>query len=212
MKKVFLDKLNKIDKDYYTFADLLKLWSGTPQSLKVLLSRAVKNGELEKLKTNIYVLSNKNISIEKIANKIYYPSYLSFESALSSYGILSQIPYVLTFATPLKTKKIFLRDVRVEYRQVKKDLFFGFVLKSGLCVALPEKALLDCFYLASKGMFEMNFRRLNYERVNWKKFNLWLQRYPEKTQKLARKTIEEIKNSNFLPTGRRVLPVDGSSR
>lgn len=107
MKKVFLDKLNKIDKDYYTFADLLKLWSGTPQSLKVLLSRAVKNGELEKLKTNIYVLSNKNISIEKIANKIYYPSYLSFESALSSYGILSQIPYVLTFATPLKTKKIF---------------------------------------------------------------------------------------------------------
>jgi len=189
MKKDFLAKLNTINKDYFTFSDLLKLWDGSSNSLKVLLSRAVKNGELKKLKTNIYIPSNRNVSIEKIANKIYYPSYLSFESALSSYGILSQIPYVLTFATPLKTKKITLDDVRIEYRQIKKDLFFGFVLKDGLYVALPEKALLDSFYLASLGKLELNFKRLDYGKINKKRFNLWLKKYPEK----MRKTIENAK-------------------
>jgi predicted transcriptional regulator of viral defense system len=189
MKKYFLDRLNTIDKDYFTFADLLKLWDGSANSLKVALSRAVKNGELKKLKTNIYILNNKNVSIEKIANKIYYPSYLSFESALSSCGILSQIPYVLTFATPSKTKKITLGDSKVEYRQIRKDLFFGFILKDGLYVALPEKALLDSFYLASLGKLELNFRRLDYGKINKKRFHLWLKRYPERT----RKTIENTK-------------------
>ena len=189
MKKDFLAKLNTINKDYFTFSDLLKLWDGSPNSLKVSLSRAVKNGELKKLKTNIYIPSDRNVSIEKIANKIYYPSYFSFESALSSYGILSQIPYVLTFATPLKTKKITLDDVRIEYRQIKKDLFFGFVLKDGLYVALPEKALLDSFYLASLGKLELNFRRLDYGKINKKRFDLWLKKYPEK----MRKTIENAK-------------------
>jgi len=189
MKKDFLAKLNTINKDYFTFSDLLKLWDGSPNSLKVSLSRAVKNGELKKLKTNIYIPSDRNVSIEKIANKIYYPSYFSFESALSSYGILSQIPYVLTFATPLKTKKITLGDARIEYRQIKKDLFFGFVLKDGLYVALPEKALLDSFYLASLGKLELNFRRLDYGKINKKRFDLWLKKYPEK----MRKTIENAK-------------------
>ena len=189
MKKDFLAKLNTINKDYFTFSDLLKLWDGSSNSLKVLLSRAVKNGELKKIKTNIYIPSDRNVSIEKIANKIYYPSYLSFESALSSYGILSQIPYVLTFATPLKTKKITLGDARIEYRQIKKDLFFGFVLKDGLYVALPEKALLDSFYLASLGKLELNFKRLDYGKINKKRFNLWLKKYPEK----MRKTIENAK-------------------
>ena len=190
MKKDFLAKLNTINKDYFTFSDLLKLWDGSSNSLKVLLSRAVKNGELKKLKTNIYIPSNRNVSIEKIANKIYYPSYLSFESALSSYGILSQIPYVLTFATPLKTKKITLGDARIEYRQIKKDLFFGFVLKDGLYVALPEKALLDSFYLASLGKLELNFKRLDYGKINQKRFDLWLKKYPEKTRKI-------IENAKF---------------
>lgn len=190
MKKDFLAKLNTINKDYFAFSDLLKLWDGSSNSLKVLLSRAVKNGELKKLKTNIYIPSNRNVSIEKIANKIYYPSYLSFESALSSYGILSQIPYILTFATPLKTKKITLDDVRIEYKQIKKDLFFGFVLKEGLYVALPEKALLDSFYLASLGKLELNFKRLDYGKINKKRFNLWLKKYPEKTRKI-------IENAKF---------------
>jgi len=189
MKKDFLAKLNKIDKDYFTFADLLKLWDGAPQTLKVLLSRLVKNGELEKLKTNVYVLTGRNVSIEKIANKIYYPSYLSFEWALSSYGILSQMPYILTFATSLKTKKISLGNTKIEYRQLKKDLFFGFVLKDGLYIALPEKALLDCFYLASKGMLKMNFKRLDYKEINWKKFNWWFKKYPEKTKKFIEKIL-----------------------
>lgn len=187
MKKDFLAKLNTLDKDYFTFADLLKLWDGSLASLKVVLSRAVKSGELKKLKANIYIPSSRNVPIEKIANKIYYPSYLSFESALSNYGILSQIPYVLTFATPLKTKKIILGDTKIEYRQLKKDLFFGFVLKDGLYIALPEKALLDSFYLASLGKLNLNFKRLDYGKINNKRFNLWLKRYPERTQKLVSK-------------------------
>jgi len=93
----------------------------------------------------------QGLELERTANELYYPSYLSFESALSRYGILSQIPYTLTFATNRRSKKILLRDREVEYRQLKKEYFFGYKLEKGLYIAEPEKAVLDQLYMISKG-------------------------------------------------------------
>jgi predicted transcriptional regulator of viral defense system len=93
----------------------------------------------------------QSLELERTANELYYPSYLSFESALSRYGILSQIPYTLTFATNRRSKRTLLRDREVEYRQLKKEYFFGYKLEKGLYIAEPEKAVLDQLYMISKG-------------------------------------------------------------
>ena len=103
---------------------------------------------------------------EKVANEIYYPSYLSFEKALSNYGILSQAPYTYTFATLRPTKKVTIGGFEIEYSHLKKELFFGYVLKDGKNLALPEKALLDQLYMASRGLRAVNIEELDLKEIN----------------------------------------------
>jgi predicted transcriptional regulator of viral defense system len=75
-------------------------------SLKVIVWRLIKAKKIIKVFRGIYILPNSKIKIEKLANEIYFPSYVSFEYALYLWRILSQMPYTMTFATILKTKSI----------------------------------------------------------------------------------------------------------
>ncbi len=185
MSQKFLEKLRKIEKSYFTFKDLEKLWEGKRESLKVIISRLEKAKKIKRIQRKIYVLPEKLGEPEKIANQIYFPSYLSFESALSLWGILSQVPYVLTFATFLKTKKIEIGNTLVEYRKIKKELFFGFIFKKGIYIALPEKALLDTLYFKSLGKLEINLKDLNLSKIKKTRFLKWSKKFPLKTKRLA---------------------------
>ncbi|MBM4140155.1 MAG: hypothetical protein FJ242_01465 [Nitrospira sp.] len=157
----FIKTLRKIGKSYYTIYDLEKITSLERDSLYVFLNRWVKKGILERITKGVYVLNEGTIPVEKIAAQLYVPSYLSFESALSKYGILTLIPYALTFATTKKTKKITLLNRLVEFRQIKKELFFGFELKDGVYIARPEKAFLDLVYMSTKGKTTLDLDELN---------------------------------------------------
>ena len=201
MTKEFLDKLKKINKDYYTLSDFTKISKQRREVLRVILCRLVKSGKLIRIQRNFYILPEKISEIEKIANQIYYPSYLSFESALALWGILSQIPYNLTFATILKSKSLNFEGRKIEYRKLKKELFFGYIFKNGLYLAEPEKALLDTFYLASLGKLKINFKNLDYTKIQKRKFLNWLKKYPLKTKNL----IKNIGNhKNHQPKSKRL--------
>jgi len=191
MSENFLKKLKEIDKSYYTLADLSKIYSGKKESLKVLLSRLTKKKRILRLKRDIYILPENFSQIEKIANQIYFPSYLSFESALSYFGILSQIPYTLTFVTSLKTKKITLLNTPIEYCQIKKELFFGYFLKDGLYIAFPEKALLDILYFVSLGKLKINLKNIDLSRIKKKKLFRYLDKYPLKTKNLVKEIFKD---------------------
>ena len=191
MSENFLKKLKEIGKSYYTLADLSKIYSGKKESLKVLLSRLTKKKRILRLKRDIYILPENFSQIEKIANQIYFPSYLSFESALSYFGILSQIPYTLTFVTSLKTKKITLLNTPIEYCQIKKELFFGYFLKDGLYIAFPEKALLDILYFVSLGKLKINLKNVDFLRIKKKKLFRYLDKYPLKTKNLVKEIFKD---------------------
>ena len=78
---------------------------------------------------------------------IRYPSYLSMEYALSEQGILSQNVFTFTLITS-KLPNIFgTGDNIFEYHQVKKSLFWGYLIEGTVQVAEPEKALLDLVYV-----------------------------------------------------------------
>lgn len=187
MTKNLLKKIKELNKDYYTFSDLTKIQPTKKGVLKVILSRLVKSKKLIRIKRGIYILPEKISEIEKIANSIYYPSYLSFESALSLFGILSQAPYTLSFATPLKSKTLIFDNKKIEYRKLKPILFFGYQLKNNLYLAEPEKALLDTFYLASMGKLKINFSQLDYSKIEKSKFFNRLKKYPLKTKNLVQR-------------------------
>lgn len=188
-RKIDIKKLKDYDKEFFTLSDLAKIFNVNRNVLKVALNRGIKSGKITRLRKNAYQLPDKIYDVKKVASELYQPCYLSFESALNEYGILSQIPYVLTFATTNKSKKNALETQEVEYRQVKKDLFFGYELKNGVFIALPEKALCDQLYFISRGLATLNFKELNLSKISLKKVLFFARKYPKATQLLAKKLI-----------------------
>lgn len=187
-----IDKLVEIDKLYYTISDIEKILQCDNfarkgkydrNSIYVILNRLVKKGRLIRLTTGIYILPDKYGEIERIANLLYFPSYLSFESALSKYGIISLIPYTINFATTRKTKDIKIENYNIKYRQLKSSLFFGYKkLDNGLFIASPEKSLLDTLYISSFGKIYFSTDSIDIKKVNLQKLKKDSLKYPKKVQ------------------------------
>lgn len=183
----FLQKLKELNKTYFTVSDLEKIVGLSRDSLYVLLNRLVKNGTLVRLKRDVYKPAFQSLELEKVANELYYPSYLSFESALSGYSILSQIPYVLTFATSKITKRVVLAGKEVEYRQLKDNYFFGYTFEKGIYIAEPEKAILDQLYMISRGRATSEVGEWSLVGLDKAKFLKYAKRFPKKVQDEAKK-------------------------
>ena len=174
----FIKRLKKINKLYYTIADLLTITNYSENSLYVILNRLVKQGELIRITSGIYILPERYGEIERIANTLYFPSYLSFDTALAKFGVISQLPYTLMFATTLKTKTIKLSDYKAEYKKLKKELFFGYTInKEGLLIATPEKALFDIYYISSFGKMYFDFNSIDVSKVEMKKVKYLIKKY-----------------------------------
>jgi predicted transcriptional regulator of viral defense system len=190
MKDVkLIQTLKSFNKPYFTSSDLEKILNVKKDSLYVTLNRLVKNGVLIRLKRGIYEPEFKVPELEKTANELYYPSYLSFETALSRYGIISQTPYSLTFATFRKSKKLILMNREIEYRQIKKDYFFGYTLDNGIYIAEPEKAVLDQLYMISKGRASKDMSEWSLVNLKKTKFIQYSNKFPEPVQKKAKNLI-----------------------
>ena len=85
------------------------------------------------------------------ANRIYAPSYVSFESALSFYHLIPEGVFSITSATTLKTWQFTTPLGTFIYRHLKPKLFFGYRLVEidgqRYRMAEPEKLILDYLYL-----------------------------------------------------------------
>lgn len=177
-----IQRLLSLDKPYFSPADLEKVLGQKRPALYVTLNRLVKYGVLVRLGQGVYQIALRATDLPRIANQLVYPSYLSFESALSRYGILSQVPYVLTFATSQRSRRLTLEKRLVEFRQLKSELFFGYTLQGGLYVAEPEKALLDQFYMVSRGLSSLTLEELDLSPLDLERLQLYTTHFPPTVQ------------------------------
>jgi predicted transcriptional regulator of viral defense system len=190
MKAIELLKLlQKMNKPFYTIADLEKITSLPRESLYVALKRWEGGGIIERVTQGVYVPMGSNISLENVAAQLYIPNYLSFESALAKYGVLNLIPYTLTFATTRKTRKYTLRKQEIEFRQVSAELFFGFEMKNGMYIALPEKAFLDEVYFVARGKAALDFDEVDIKKLSSKTLKNYSKRFPAYVQRYIEKMI-----------------------
>jgi predicted transcriptional regulator of viral defense system len=144
----------------------------------VALKRWVAGGVVERVAQNIYLPMGSLISMETLAAQLYLPNYLSFESALAGYGVLNLIPYTMSFATPRKSKRYLLRKQEVEFRQIARDLFFGFEMKNGIYIASPEKAFLDGVYFLARGKVALDFDEIDIKKLSTKRLKEYSKRFP----------------------------------
>ena len=146
------------------------------------INREVKKGILYPLVKGIYE-TNPNIEGIKLAQFIYGPSYISFDYALSYYGLIPETAYNYTCATYNKRKtKIYTNYFGTYiYCDVPKRVFsLGIEIKNdgdySYQIATPEKALCDKLYITKpvKNMNELKmllFQNLRIDEFEFNKLN-----------------------------------------
>ena len=124
-------------------------------SPKSKLAHMAQKGECFPIVKGLYE-TDPSVPGYLLAGSIYGPSYISFEYALSYYGMIPETVYVITSATfeKKKKKKYITSFGTFTYRDVPSKAFpLGIsVLKEGdyyYRIAEPEKALCDKLYTLS---------------------------------------------------------------
>lgn len=134
--------------------DLSVIW---PDFDSRRLSEWQEQGYIRKLRRGYWLLTEEDSLSEKIlyylANRLYQPSYVSFESALSYYNIIPEGVFTITSATARKTNKFNTPVGSFTYRHLKPNLIIGYELvtdRYNFKLAEAEKSMLDFFYLNPK--------------------------------------------------------------
>ena len=150
-------------KDFTVFslADIRKV---EPSFYRSRLSEWQKKGYIKKLRRGYYIFSDLTLSEETlflIANRLYAPSYVSLEMALSYYGLIPEGVYSVTSVGSKKTANFKTPIAEFSYRRIKSALLFGYKLEKkngqGYKIADMEKALLDYLYLNPNIINEADF-------------------------------------------------------
>jgi len=127
-----------------------------------------KEGLFVKLRSGLYMLTDYPANQFLIANRLYEPSYVSFDTALSFYGIIPETVYSVISATTKITREFRIKNIRFLYHKLKKDAYKGYraikYLDNTILIAEPEKALADYLYFVF-----LKKRSLSYERLDLKK-------------------------------------------
>lgn len=81
-----------------------------------------------------------------------YPSYVSFESALSAHGMIDQLPREIGVASLGRPRKVETSAAVFAIHRLPPRLFGGFSDEHGFPLATPEKALFDwCYVTRARG-------------------------------------------------------------
>lgn len=109
-----------------------------------------------------------------LANFLCPPSYISLETALSFYGIITGFPYQRISITPRKSRQFNIDNKEYVYSQIKPSLFFGYGKKDNFLIAEPEKALFDFIYFGYKGLRNTDLSEFNLSEINVNKLKTYL--------------------------------------
>lgn len=161
IRRILLEKNLRIfsERDFRLLFDL------NPWVAKYHLNRQSQpDGLFIRLKKGLYALRTDFPSDEEIANRLYQPSYLSLEYALSKYGLIPESVYQITSVTTKPTRIFTVNGKTYSYTKIKKQAYTGYQLanESGIrfLIAEPIKAVIDYLYLMLLGNKPENDRLL----------------------------------------------------
>ncbi len=166
---------------------------------------------IKKLRRGYYIFSDIDLDERKmffVANRIYYPSYVSLESALSYYNLIPEGVYVITSVSSAKTFGFKTPIGEFSYRRIKPDLMFGYRLENfndrNCKIAEIEKAVLDYLYLNPAIIKEGDFAEWRFDsreflaRADMNKFREYAARFEnERFENRVKLFLNLIKKSHY---------------
>ena len=159
---VVAQKLREHNLIIFSPRELQRLFSVSNFAVSKFLHQYTKKNFFVKLRNGLYCLSDNQPNSFVLANKIYVPSYLSLETALSFYSIIPEAVYSITSVTTKKTATFLVGEKQFIYHKIKISSFNGYVsvkISSDIVyLASPEKAVADFCYFVFLGKKEWNDR------------------------------------------------------
>ena len=143
--------LEKLNASVFSTNDAAGLLGMSRVSASQLLLRLTTAGHLIKLKRGLWGVKTK---LEPFLIPGYltspFPSYISLQSALYHYGMISQIPTTIYAVSLSRTRRYHTLIADVSIHHIDVSFFRDYITdeKFGIKIATPEKALLDFFYLS----------------------------------------------------------------
>lgn len=201
-------KLEKMP--YLSKLALVNYFNKNSNTLRNSISYWKKNKTLIQVKRGFYVYGD---FLEKGENALYYPrflatkmiepSYLSMESVLQDYQMLSDVVYSYSVVTRKKTNSINNQFGVFNYRSIKEELFSGFSFETygdmRWYVASKAKALFDYIYFRQNKFSEFSKKELISLRLNlgemqkkdWREYEGYLKKAPTKMMRIY-KIMKEL--------------------
>lgn len=183
----FRDLYKTIEKNkYYVFSyeDILSFYPEEKRnSLKKLIYTWKNKKWVYTLKKGLYeLIYPKDFIIPDmhIANKLYSPSYVSLETALSNYSIIPEVSMAVTSITTKPTRRFKNKHGLFIYHTVRPEAFTGYYVERNnnfdILIAEPEKALIDYLYFKTyrNKKFKLEKERVDKDiisKLNRKKLN-----------------------------------------
>lgn len=200
-------KLRKKKIYFFSLSDIANLFPHeNKKTIKNNLTRWVQKDYFLRLKRDLYeftdALLERRVSDLYIANRLYDPSYVSLEAALSLYSIIPDIAASVTSVTIRPTRTLKNKYGLFLYRACKAEAFTGYsyMLYDGqkVYIADKEKALVDFIYFRLRRGYPLSFKeeRLNrtiLKKINWKKAFYYAGLFNEKTVESIKTCKEYLK-------------------
>ena len=115
-----------------------------------LLHRYSKGGIVVRVKRGLYSFPDALPPELYLANKLYNPSYVSREFALSYHGVIPENVYEITSVTTKATRRFETVGKIYSYRRIKKAAFAGYIVEKQrgftFRIADIEKSFVDSLY------------------------------------------------------------------
>ncbi len=143
-------------KKYYVFSleDVCVFFPKEKKgTLKQYLSRWKRSGYVVPLRRGLYELvypERRSLSDMYLANRIYSPSYVSLETALSHYSLIPEVSMAVLSIASKPTRRFKNHHGLFVYSSVQPEAFCGYTIEHhggvDIVIAEPEKALADLLY------------------------------------------------------------------
>jgi predicted transcriptional regulator of viral defense system len=136
--------------------DVGRIFGSNAAAANLLLHRYAKKGFIARVRRGLYVFGcDGAVPAPYLANKLYEPSYVSLEFALSYHRVIPETVYEVTSVTTMNTQKFHVAGTTFSYRRIKKEAFTGYAAarqgEFNFFIADPEKAFVDLAYLRAVG-------------------------------------------------------------
>jgi len=146
-----LVKIKTMDQPVFRTADVMAALDIQKSHASKLLERLARYGHFARLKRGLWAMIEGLEPLALVPHMTApFPSYVSLQSALFYYGMISQIPEVVYCVSLARTRTYITPAATISVHHIPASFFFGYKEEGDkqIRIALPEKALIDVLYLS----------------------------------------------------------------